>query len=88
MKIREGFAMRRLANVNLVMKHTEDTQKETTVFSLNETGALLFGELEKGSTKEELADALCREYSVDRETAEADICEFLHMLEQGNILEA
>ena len=48
------------------------------VLSLNRTGMFLVSQLHDGArSEEELADALCTEYGIDRPTAEAHVREFL-----------
>ena len=55
--------------------------------SLNETGAYLWGLLEKGSDKQALIDNLISEYEVDLTTAEKDVDIFLGQLRDKDLIE-
>jgi len=57
------------------------------LMTLSETGALLWSKLEQGADESELLAALLEEYAIDRETASADIIEFLGSLETGGVME-
>ena len=56
------------------------------MITVNETGAFLWKILTKGSTKEELLHAMLEEYEVSAKEAEADIDEFLQLLQENQIL--
>ena len=62
-------------------------QTLTELLLLNETAALLWKELETGSTREELKASLCKEYDVPEEKAYKDIDKFVNILKEHGILE-
>ena len=56
--------------------------------SVNDTGAFLWHMLENGAEKQELIDALLREYETDPQTAEKDVDAFLNELQDKGLVEA
>ncbi len=57
------------------------------VINLNETGAFLFEQLQKGIEKEELVEKMLDEYDVTREKASADIDLFINKLKDADVFE-
>jgi hypothetical protein len=80
MKTKENFTLRCIAGTTAVLPLGDATLDFTGLLTLNESGVLLWGLLEKGCTKEDLADALVQEYEVAYEAALADVQEFLEKL--------
>ena len=80
MKIKDSFILRNVADVWVVAALGEAAVDFSGMLKLNETGALLWKTLENGAETEDLVDALCAEYVVDREQARADVEEFLNVL--------
>jgi len=63
--------------------------RDGTVFSLEETGAFIWGLLEKGPcTNEAVILRLCEEFEVDEETARADVSEFLSEMQEAGLIRA
>ncbi len=86
MKINENFLLREVAGTPIVMPVGEAAEKLNGMIKLNETGIFLWKKLEVGTTEEELLDALCAEYAVDRATAAGDIARFVSTLRAAGIL--
>ena len=61
--------------------------RKSLIFSLNETGILLWKSLEQGAKKEELQQILRNEYEVDEITVKEDVEEFLNKLRSLDVLE-
>jgi len=61
-----------------------DTSK---FFEANETGALILKKLKKDTTIEAIADVIYEEFEVDKQTALADVKEFVAKLEKFGLLE-
>ena len=57
------------------------------IINLNETGAFLFGELQKGADREELIQKLLAEYDVTPEKAANDIDIFIQKAKDADVLE-
>ncbi len=90
MRVRENFEIRKASDRNIILRHEEDGRGAKSVFSLNETGELLWRCLEKGADEEELFALLVREYEVDDKLAakvRQDIREFLEKLRSLGVLE-
>lgn len=88
MKINENFVLREVAGSWVVIPIGEKSVDFNGMMNLNETGVLLWRELEKGAEKEGLVSALTAEYDVSAEIAAKDIDEFVETLEKAGCLEA
>ena len=88
MKLREGFALRQVADTWVVMPLGEKSVDFNGMLTLNDTGAVLWKALEKGGDREALADALVAEYDVSREVVLSDVDAFVAKLAEAGCLEA
>lgn len=88
MKINENFVLREVAGSWVVIPIGEKSVDFNGMMNLNETGVLLWKELEKGCEKEALVAAITAEYEVSAEEAAADIDEFVDILMKAGCLEA
>lgn len=86
MKIKDGFSLVPFADGFAVVAD-EKLQMQNMVISLNKTSAFLWERLQKGCSAEELTNALCESYDVDREIAVKDIERFIGVLKTANVLE-
>ena len=87
MKIKQGYVLRKVANLWVVLPLAEETVNFNGMIKLNDCGALLWKGLERGCEPEELVDAVLAEYRVSREQARADVTEFLENLSKVGCLE-
>lgn len=87
MKIKNGYMLREVAGEAVVVPTGEATLNFQGIISLNETGALLWNELEQGCEKKDLVQALLDEYEVDAETAEKDVNEFLKRADDAGLID-
>lgn len=88
MKIKENFVLRQVAGAWVVLPLGSATLDFNGMLSLNESGLLLWRLLEVGKDADDMVDALLQAYDVDRETAKADVEEFLNKLIQAGCVEA
>lgn len=65
----------------------EKLQMQNMVISLNKTSAFLWKLLQNESSVEQLTNALCESYEVERETAQKDVENFIGVLKTANVLE-
>ena len=86
MKIKDGFVLREVAGSFIVVAVGDAVKEFNCVINLNETGAFLWRELEKGATEEQLKDAILNEYDVDSEIAEKDVKLFIENLTKANLI--
>ena len=87
MKIRSGYMLRQVMDVYVVLGIGSEAYNPNQIMSVNETGAFLWGLLEKGADKQELVDNLTKEYEVDIQTAEKDVDDFLARLREKALIE-
>ncbi len=87
MKIKEDFILRKVADSYVVVPVNKMTLDFNGIINLNETGAFLFGLLQKGATKQELLDKMLDKYDVTDEIANKDIDNFLSKVKEADILE-
>ncbi len=88
MKIREGFILRQVLDIYAVIGVGSEAYMPNRIMSVNETGAFLWRMLENGAEKQELIDALLREYETDPQTAEKDVDAFLKEMQDKGLIEA
>lgn len=87
MKIKSGFIIREVAGNFVVVAVGERVKTFNGGINLNETGAFIFNQLEKETTKEKIIENMLNEYEVDMETANADIEYFINKLKEAGLLE-
>ena len=87
MKVKDDFALRKVADSYVVVPVNSLTLDFNGVINLNETGAFLFEQLQKGIEKEELVENMLDEYDVTREKASADIDLFINKLKDADVFE-
>ncbi len=88
MKIKDGFVLRKVPGMNLVMPTGKNVKAFNGSLMLNDTGAFIFECLQKGSTPEETAQALTQEYDVALDTANTDVQNTVNALIETGVAEA
>ena len=88
MKIKDGFVLRKLPGMNLVMPTGKNVKEFNGSLMLNDTGAFIFEKLQKGATPEQTAEALTQEYDVTLDTASADVQKTVASLIEAGVAEA
>ena len=88
MKIKEGFILRKVPGMNLVMPTGKNVKSFNGALTLNDTGAFIFEKLQKGASPEQTAEALTREYDVALDTASADVKNTVASLIEAGVAEA
>lgn len=74
MKLKENLTVRKIGDEYMMVSDSDAGLDYTRVISLNESAAYLVQEVgQKEFTKEEWVTLLMDKYSVDRDTAEADV---------------
>lgn len=87
MKIKDDFILRKVSESYVVVPVGSMTLDFNGIINLNETGAFLFGTLQKGADKDELLSRMLDEYDVTPQKAESDINDFVRKLKDADILE-
>lgn len=86
MKIKDGYILREVAGNNIVIAVGDEALNFNGIITINNAGTFLWKKLIDGATKEELLDAMLKEYDIDEKTAENDINEFINRLKQADLL--
>ena len=87
MKIKEGFTLRNVADMNVVVPVSENALDFKSMLSLNETGACVWQAMKEDISEAQLVQKLVDEYEVEEKTAESDIREFLDEIRALGTLE-
>ena len=85
-KIKSGYVSREVAGEILAIPVATELDSANIVI-LNPVSGLLWEMLQNECTLPQLVKAVTENFKIDEATAESDIKEFLHMLEESNILE-
>lgn len=85
MQLKEGFILRTVAGENVVVPSGEALNLNMMI-TLNETGKLLWEQLEKGAEQDTLVKALRAEYDVDEQTAVEHVKTFVGKLSENGFL--
>lgn len=88
MKIKDGFILRKVPGMNLVMPTGKNVKEFNGSLMLNDTGAFIFEKLQKGSTPEQTAQALTQEYDVTLDIASTDVQNTINSLIESGVAEA
>ena len=87
MKIREGFVVRKVAGVNVVISLETRVDDNNSVIQLNDTGLLLWEQLADGAEKDALVQTLLDTYEVTEDVARRDVDAFVKLLESAGVFE-
>lgn len=88
MKIKDGFILRKVPGMNLVMPTGKNVKSFNGSLMLNDTGAFIYEHLQKGLTPDETAQALTAEYDVALDTASTDVQNTITSLIEAGVAEA
>lgn len=71
---KKGLKLRKIGSQYMIVDASGENVNMSDVYSLNRTAALLWQQVEKGgATPSTLADYLCENFEIDKETAVNDI---------------
>ena len=88
MKIKNGFILRKVPGMNLVMPTGKNVKEFNGSLMLNDTGAFIYEKLQKGATPDETAQALTQEYDVSLDIASKDVQNTITSLIEAGVAEA
>ena len=86
MKIKDCFFLKEIAGIYTVISVNGDSDFDG-MLTLNHTGAFLWSLLVTGASKQELIEALVKEYEIDSLLAEKDTNDFLNKLNSIDVFE-
>ena len=87
MKIREGFVLRRIPGMNLVMPAGENIRTFDRAVMLNDTCAFIFEKLQAGETEEAIAKAMTEKYDVELSRAAEDVKDIFALFAEAGLAE-
>lgn len=87
MKIKSGFAKRKIADSNIVVPVGKATNDFNGMITLNESGSFFWDCLTSETSVDEVVKIVTSEYDIDENTARKDIENFVDMLRNNNLLE-
>ena len=87
MKAKSGFGIKQVADSFVIVPMGERIVDFSAMITINDTGAFLWEKLQNEISAQELADALCLEYDIDKETAQNDVKEFVEVLLAKKVIE-
>lgn len=87
MKLKDGFILKNVAGNYIIVPVSGELVDLNAMITITQTGAFLWNILEKGATKDELIEAMTKEYDIDRETASSDIDTFINQLKSNKMLD-
>lgn len=87
MKIKSGFAKRKIADSNIVVPVGKATNDFNGMITLNESGSFFWDCLTSETSVDEVVKKVTSEYDIDENTARKDIENFVYMLRNNNLLE-
>jgi hypothetical protein len=85
-KIKSGYVLREIEGEFLAIPYAPELNSANIII-LNPVSGLIWGKLQCECTLSQLVKAVTESFSVDAETAQSDIEEFLQTLKENNILE-
>lgn len=84
MKIKSGYIVKKVMGSYMLVSTSGE---ESTMQTLNETGAFLWSLLEEDTTVESMTEKMVAEYEIDAPTAKNDIEAFTEKLRLSGLLE-
>jgi hypothetical protein len=86
MRIVSGFVMRQILGETVAIPSGESAHRLSGLIALNGSARTLFELLQTEQTEESLVQGLLEAFEVDRQTACADVAEFIDALRQNGLL--
>lgn len=86
LKLDKEYVLRQIGDDYVIVPVGKAALDFNGMITVNDTGAFLWEQLVKGTSKEGLLETLMETYEVTQEEAERDIDEFLDVLYKNNIL--
>lgn len=86
MKVKEGFMLREIADIWVVVPLGQRVVEFNGIMTLNESGAFIWKMLEVGVDIDEIINGIMCEYEIDRAVAKADIEEFISQIAKKELI--
>ena len=86
-KLKSGFVIRKIGNQTMAVPVGPRTSHIHGMIALNETGELLWNALVEGMGEESLVNLIIHNYEIDKQTATADVRDFIKRLKEQGALQ-
>lgn len=86
--IKEGFVLRKMPGMNLVMPIGMNVKEYNGAVMLNDTAAYIFEKLHEKKTVEETAKCLNTEYAITMDNAMKSVENVIMQLDEAGLIEA
>ncbi len=86
MKINGEFIVREVVGEYILVPVGDTALHFNGIISLNEVSASIWKGLQEGKDKNQLLEGILEEFDVSREVADADLEEFLQLLQKNQLL--
>ena len=86
MRVKNGFILRKVGKQFVVAATGEASKNFNGMIRLNDEAAFAFGQLQGGTTEEELVKALVEKYGGEEAEVRADVANFLAKLREADAL--
>ena len=83
-----GFVSRSIGDETIVVPVSDGVSNLEAIFTMNAVGAVIWQGIEGAASVDELADAVVREFAVDRAVASQDVAEFIDLLSARGLIVA
>lgn len=87
LKTKSGFILKNIAGDYIVVPGGKNIVDFRIMLTLNETGAWIWKELEKGVSLQELTESFAENNGIEISVAENDVKDFILQLENRELLE-
>jgi methyltransferase-like protein len=77
---------RKTGNEYVLVPITNNIADMNSVYTLNETGAYIWEQIDGEKNVEEIITSLTEEYDIDKQNAEADVCTFIETMSKYLII--
>lgn len=87
MRIKDGFVLREVAGQAVVIAVGEASKAFHGMINLNNTGKVIWQEIENGLSEDEIVDNLLEKYDADVETVKCDVKSMIQKMRDAGVLE-
>lgn len=87
MKIKEGFAKRKIGSRYIVVTTGELSREMNVIIEMNDTSSDIWDYIQKGMDIDEIAAALAEKYDISVDKAKQDACKLIEQMRETGIFE-
>ena len=88
MKIKEGFAKRKIGSRYIVVTTGQLSKELNIIIEMNDTSSDIWDYIEKGMDVDSIAEALSEKYGISFEKAKSDTQKLISQMQQAGIFES